>query len=249
MKDLKTYNHFFYKNQLLESKNSAKYIVPIINDWFQPKSIIDVGCGVGAWLDIWKNSKNGVEVMGIDAGFVERSLLLIDVSNEFIEADLNNKLPKLKKYDLAMCLEVAEHLDENRADSFVEDLTSLSDIVLFSAAIPGQEGTQHINEKFLKYWIDKFNQNGYKCFDVIRPMIWEVDSISWWFRQNIVLFVKNGTNIKTDLSNMQTFNCFDLVHKELLIHKTNRCNSLLNLKKIENRYVPRILNKIIRKLI
>lgn len=249
MKDLKTYNNFFYEKQLLESRNSAKYIVPIINDWFQPKSIIDIGCGVGAWLDIWKKCKNGIEVKGIDADFVDKSLLLIDVSNEFIEADLNKKLPKLKKYDLAMCLEVAEHLEGKRADSFIEELTGLSDIVVFSAAIPGQEGTQHINEQFLKYWIDKFNQNGYKCYDVIRPMIWEVDSISWWFRQNIVLFVKNGTNIKSDLSNMKTFHCLDLVHKELLIHKTNRCDSLVSIQKTEKRYIPRILKKIIRKLI
>lgn len=249
MKDLKTYNNFFYENQLLESRNSAKYIVPIIKDWFQPNSIIDVGCGVGAWLDIWKNCKKGVEVKGIDADFVDKSLLLIDDSNEFIEADLNKKLPKLKKYDLAMCLEVAEHLDEKRADSFIEDLTDLSDIILFSAAIPGQEGTRHINEQFLKYWIDKFNHNGYDCYDVIRPMIWEVETIPWWYRQNIVLFIKNGALIKTDLTDKPTFNCFDLVHKELLLHKIYRYDSLVKFKKTESRLIPKILKKIIRKLI
>jgi hypothetical protein len=249
MKDLNTYNHFFYESQLLQSRNSAKYIVPIINDWFQPKSVIDIGCGVGAWLDIWKNCENKIEVKGIDADFVNKSLLLINVSNEFIEADLNVKLPKLKKYDLAMCLEVAEHLDEKRAESFIEDLTGLSDVVVFSAAIPGQEGTQHINEQFLKYWIDKFNQNNYKCYDIIRPIIWDEDTISWWFRQNMVLFVKNGTTIKKDLSNMQTFNCFDLVQKELLIHKTSKYDNLVNSKKIKKKYIPRILKKVISKFI
>lgn len=248
MKDLKTYNRFFYENQLLESRNSAKYIVPIIKDWFEPNSIIDVGCGVGSWLDVWKNCKKGIEVTGIDADFVDKSLLLIDVSNEFIGADLNKNLPKLKKHDLAMCLEVAEHLDEKRADSFIEELTGLSNTILFSAAIPGQEGTQHINEQFIKYWIDKFNHNGYICYDVIRPMIWEVETISWWFRQNIVLFVKAGTILKTDLSNMQTFNCFDIIHKELLLHKINKYDSLANSKKRENSYILRILNKFISKL-
>jgi SAM-dependent methyltransferase len=248
MKKLKTYNRFFYENQLIESRNSAKYIVPIIKEWFEPNSIIDVGCGVGSWLDVWKNCKNGIEVTGIDTDFVDKSLLLIDVFNEYIEADLNKKIPKTKKYDLAMCLEVAEHLDEKRADSFIEDLTDLSDIILFSAAIPGQEGTQHINEQFLKYWINKFNHNGYICYDVIRPIIWEVDTISWWFRQNIVLFVKDGTIIKKDLSNMQTFNCYDLVHKELLIHKINSYDSLTSFKNTKKSYTLRILKKIIDKL-
>ena len=159
MKDVNTYNHKFYNSQLTQSRNSASYIVPIINNWFKPKTIIDIGCGIGAWLEIWKHQSNVHEIKGLDAQFVNKSLMRIDLDTEFIEVDLNNKLPELKRYDLVTCLEVAEHLEESRADSFVEDLTNLSNIVLFSAAIPGQEGTQHINEQYLGYWIEKFKQN------------------------------------------------------------------------------------------
>ncbi|MCC8358513.1 class I SAM-dependent methyltransferase [Salinimicrobium sediminilitoris] len=243
MSDLKTYNHLFYQNQVLESTNSAKHIVPLINEWFLPKSIIDVGCGVGSWLNIWKNCKNVIEVKGVDAHFVDKSLFLIDDLNEFIEADLNKNLPHLKKFDVAMCLEVAEHLDEKRAVSFIKDLTDLSDVIVFSAAIPGQEGTNHVNEQFLKYWVEKFNKYDYKCYDVIRPLIWEVETISWWFRQNIVLFIKEGATLEIDLSNMQTFNCFDLVRKELLIHKIDKYNELVNLNKKKNTSITRILKK------
>ena len=249
MKDLNTYSQFFYESQLLESRNSAKYIVPIINEWFQPKSVIDVGCGVGAWLEVWKGCENCQEIKGIDADFVDKSLLLINASHEFMEADLNDRLPKLKKYDLATCLEVAEHLDEKRADSFIEDLTGLSDVILFSAAIPGQEGTKHINEQFLHYWIVKFNKLDYQCYDVIRPIIWDVEEISWWFRQNMVLFVKNETNTNVELSTMQSFKCFDLVQKELFIYKTKKFDTLLHSIKNKKKNIPKIFKKIIRKFI
>ncbi|MCG9793910.1 class I SAM-dependent methyltransferase [Flavobacterium algicola] len=247
MKDLDSYSNQFYQNQLLESVSSAEVVVPLINKLCSPKSIIDVGCGVGAWLDVWKRCVNVTKVTGIDADFIDKSLLILDLDTEFEEVDLSKKLPSYKKYDLAICLEVAEHLEEKRASSFVQDLTNLSDIVLFSAAIPGQEGTQHINEQFLKYWITEFSKNDYNCLDVVRPMIWDNDSVSWWFRQNMVLFVRNGTVLKDDIYKMQTFNCFDLVHKELLIHKTNKENNFIKDTVTSGNYVAALVKKILRK--
>ncbi len=224
----KNYNRQFYNSQLTQSGSSANYIVPIINSWFKPKTVVDVGCGVGAWLEVWKIQSNICEIKGLDARFIDKSLMRIDIENEFIESDLNNELPKLKRFDLAMCLEVAEHLEEKRANTFVEDLTKLSDIIVFSAAIPGQEGTQHINEQFLKYWISKFSHHNYKCFDVLRPIIWDVDTVAWWFRQNIVVFVRDEASLEIDLNAKQSFNCFDLVQKDLLQHKDNEYKKLLN---------------------
>lgn len=245
MKEVKTYNHKFYNDQLIQSRNSASYIVPIINNWFEPKNVVDIGCGIGAWLEIWKNQSNVKEVNGVDAKFVDKSLMRIDVESEFIEADLNTKIPKLKSYDLAMCLEVAEHLEESRANSFVEDLTKLSNVILFSAAIPGQEGTHHINEQYIGYWIEKFEQNNFKCYDVVRPLIWNVDSIAWWFRQNTVIFVKTDDELKVNLDSMQSFNCFDLVQKDLLKHKDNKY--LKHVTKINS--TKKIVKKIIKKII
>lgn len=246
MKNLDTYSRKFYQNQLTESRNSARYILPIINQWFKPKSVIDVGCGVGAWLKTWREFNTAIDIIGLDSSFVDKAQMLIDTEKEFLETDLNNALPKLKKYDLAMSLEVAEHLEERRASTFIEDLTKLSDIVVFSAAIPGQEGTQHINEQFLGYWIDKFEKNNYKCYDIIRPLIWDKDTIAWWFRQNMVVFVNKSIETKIDLSALQSFNCNDLVQKELLIYKTKKYKTLEKHKN-ENLGFKTILKKIIQK--
>jgi SAM-dependent methyltransferase len=247
MQDLKTYSHKFYTKQLAESSNSAKYLVPIINSWFKPKTVIDVGCGVGAWLEVWKRQDNVTEVIGIDAQFVDKTLMRVDMGSEFIETDLNEKLPQLKRFDLAMCLEVAEHLEENRAKTFVEDLTKLSNIVLFSAAIPGQEGTKHINEQYLNYWVEKFKEHNFKCYDVVRPLIWDVQSVAWWFRQNTVLFVNDSEKLNIDLGTMQSFNCFDLIQKDLLRHKERKYYKLLSRTNKTKIPLYKLIKKVLRK--
>ncbi|MEM6517246.1 MAG: methyltransferase domain-containing protein [Bacteroidota bacterium] len=215
-------------------------IVPIVNQWFRPENVIDVGCGVGAWLEVWKEQPNILEVMGLDARFVHSEFMRVDIDNEFVEVDLNESLPKLKRFDIAVCLEVAEHLKPERAESFVQDLTTLSNIILFSAAIPGQEGTQHINEQFLGYWIKIFLNHGYDCYDVIRPIIWNNKSVAWWFRQNTVLFIKNTLDLDLDLDSMQSFNGFDMVQKDLLKYKERKYYKLVNRKNKVRRVISRI---------
>lgn len=101
-----------------------------------------------------------------------------------------------KPFELAQSLEVAEHLYQEYAPNFVKLLTSLSDVVLFSAAIPYQGGVHHVNEQPPAYWAELFAKEGYVCIDCLRERIWEDDSISTWYRQNIMIFVHES---KTDL--------------------------------------------------
>lgn len=68
------YNTDFYKTQMNGSKASARQIVPIVMELIQPKSVIDVGCGVGTWLAVF--AENGVkDFRGIDGSWVNKSLL------------------------------------------------------------------------------------------------------------------------------------------------------------------------------
>ena len=101
-----------------------------------------------------------------------------------------NDLAMLSKpFELAQSLEVAEHLDHIFAANFVKLLTSLADVVLFSAAIPYQGGVCHINEQPPAYWAELFAKQGYVCLDFLRPSIWGDESVLWWYRQNLLVFV------------------------------------------------------------
>ena len=124
---------------------------------------------------------------GVDGSYVGKTCG--SWAANFIERDLSQRITIDSKYDLACCLEVAEHLPPERAGSFVEDLTKLAPVVLFSAAIPGQGGDNHVNEMWQHHWARLFAKNGFRAVDYVRPMIWSMVELQTCYRQNILLYV------------------------------------------------------------
>ena len=181
------YTTTFYEKQSDGSARSAARIVPVVLDLVPGiQSVVDVGCGVGTFLEQFRS--HGVAwTQGIDGDYVDREMLRID-QDRFEARDLSQPLSFDRRFDLAISLEVAEHLPPGRALSFVDDLTRLSDLVLFSAAIPGQGGTHHVNEQWQDYWAGRFRDVGYSSIDAIRHQIWDLDDVESWYRQNTILY-------------------------------------------------------------
>jgi SAM-dependent methyltransferase len=178
--------HHYNENHL---PTSAKEIVPIVMDLVSPNSVVDVGCGLGQWLGVF-NEYGVKKNHGIDGGHVLKEKMFIS-EDYFEEYRLENsdRYEVLEKFDLAICLEVAEHLDEKCSNGIVKMLTSLSDIVLFSAAIIGQTGENHLNEQNPDFWVKKFSERGFVFIDPFRKAIWRNENINWWYRQNLYLVV------------------------------------------------------------
>ena len=184
------YSADFFLHRAAGSSKSAQVVVPLVLSELKVGSVVDVGCGTGTWTAEFL--ANGVtDVTGIDGDYIDRSTLLIPASR-FDSHDLNRRIDFDRTFDLAVCLEVAEHLPASRAAGLASDLTRLAPCVLFSAAIPGQLGTKHINEQPLQYWVKLFSQLGYTCSDSIRHVIWDNEDVDWWYRQNIVYFAREG---------------------------------------------------------
>src|SRR5690349_14919079 len=140
--DNQIYDNSFYTRISDWSLKSANIIVPLIIDYFHPKSVIDIGCGDGTWLSVF--SQYGVvDILGVDGDYVEREVLKIP-KERFISCNLDFPLSLNQRFDLAICLEVAEHLKENSSAILVDSIVSLSDIIVFSAAVPFQPGDNHI---------------------------------------------------------------------------------------------------------
>jgi len=169
------------------SRESAAVVVPRIVDAVAPGSVVDVGCGLGAWLAVF--SEHGVrDVVGIDGPWIDRTTLEIDAAY-FQVADLHEPLVLGRRFELALCLEVAQLLDPTLAKQLVRSLTALSDTVVFSAAIPGQGGLGHVNEQWPSYWADLFAERSYIATDPFRLHIWEEPNVKWWFAQNTICLV------------------------------------------------------------
>ncbi len=181
-----TYDSAYFDTQVQGALRSARAVVPVLLELMQPASVLDVGCGRGAWLRAF--SECGVkEARGVDGDYIERDKLLVP-PDHFTPLDLHHPQRLSGRYDLSVCLEVAEHLPSSVAPRLVEALTGRAPVVLFSAAVPGQTGADHLNEQWPAYWDGLFAQRSYRLLDVLRPRLYGDARIDWWYRQNAVLY-------------------------------------------------------------
>jgi SAM-dependent methyltransferase len=186
MKEAQVYTSEFFQNHHSDTNLSAMAVTPLVLELYRPGSVVDVGCGLGGWLAVFQ--AYGVEdILGIDGDYIDRNIL--DIPPEHFKAiDISRPFTLDRTYDLVICLEVAEHLAPEHATDFVESLTRLAPVILFSAAIPLQGGTNHLNEQWPDYWAQKFRARGFLPIDAIRKKTWGRDDIPVWYRQNILLF-------------------------------------------------------------
>lgn len=211
------YDASFFDKRAGTVLNSANAVIPVLIEFYKPHSVVDVGCGIGVWLSAWE--KFGVnDILGIDGNYIDRNQLRIS-PDKFLAADLENKIEIGKKFDLAMSLEVAEHISPSAAKYFVATLCNLSDLVLFSAAIPGQPGVLHVNEQYPQYWVDHFTSMGYSSYDVLRERIWLNTAINAYYRQNMMFFVKDGSKNNYPAITGKQKKVLPLVHPDYLEEK------------------------------
>jgi SAM-dependent methyltransferase len=184
------YDARFFDSIDQSSARSARIIVPILCDVVQADRVLDVGCGRGHWLLAFKENGSS-KIRGIDGPYVDESDLVIDRSS-FTATDLSKPLDIKEEFDVALCLEVAEHLPRSAGRPLISALTQAAPVVVFSAAVPGQGGTNHVNEQWPAYWERLFAQYDYARLDPIRRHVASDERVAPWYRQNIMVYVANA---------------------------------------------------------
>lgn len=223
------YNDEFYASQSPGSLKSAQKVLRSFSSKFEFESVVDVGCGVGTWLAAAKEI-GAKRLLGVDGSYVNLKSLRVPES-DFIGVDIEStNLSDLaderlsNKFDLAISLEVAEHLSFARSESFVRDLSNLADVILFSAAIPFQGGENHLNEQWPEFWAVLFRANGYECYDFLRDEFWHDPEVAWWYAQNILVFARKGKLVDlkprtASLSRVHPLNYLDQITKWFHTHR------------------------------
>jgi SAM-dependent methyltransferase len=212
------YDFSWHQRHSEKTRCSAEAALSILLDIFNPKDILDVGCGDGIWLKK-ANDLGFVELKGVDGIWTDKSKLLIPAENVVI-SDLEKSFDLAHRFDIAISLEVAEHISNKSSDIMVDNLVRHSDVLLFGAAIPYQGGFRHINEMWQSWWAGKFADRGYRCFDVIRPQIWHNADVHFWYKQNTLVYV--NTNRKDRIKSFEDYIAsrslsnypLDIVHPE-----------------------------------
>ncbi|HWG56613.1 MAG TPA: methyltransferase domain-containing protein [Gaiellaceae bacterium] len=185
------YATYDYEQWLAGSTESARIAVPLLLDAIPARSVVDVGCGLGQWLIVFK--EHGVEdVRGYDGPWIDRSRLLV-APGEFAGHDLREPLAVDRRFGLAICLEVVHVLEPEHAEPTIRALTELADVVVFSAGIPGQGGSTQLNEQWPAYWVELFGRFGYVASDPFRTRLWNEPDLKWWFAQNMLAYAKPET--------------------------------------------------------
>lgn len=198
--DAKTLYKGLHKGHLAQDArrtHSARVIADICLKTLKPHTVIDVGCGVGHLLAQFEAS--GIKVLGLEGDWLDPSDAVCR-PDAIQPCDLERPFSRDERFDLAICLEVAEHLEPSRAGGLIADLCKLSDTVIFSAAIEGQGGTGHKNERWQDYWAALFELEGYRFYDLFRPMLWPDPDVYDWFKQNMMLFVRDNRKVPAQLA-------------------------------------------------
>ena len=225
------YSGNFYSLRHQETSYAADRILSILlRQVPNIRSAVDVGCGVGTFLSTL--TKHGIEdILGLEGDWVDHDMLVIPRGN-FQTANLRTPPELGKRYDLAICLEVAEHLPAEDAERFISWLCGLSDLILFSAAVPGQGGVAHLNEAWQSYWAKLFAERDFYPVDIIRPQIWNDQAIPFWYRQNILIYAKEGGRLSPKSGGIFPL---DLVHPELFLMRTKASSQLGLFKRLFRR--------------
>lgn len=180
------YDNAFFDWVDATARRSAGVVVPLVAAATGARSVADVGCGRGIWLAAWQ--AHGItDIVGFDGDYVDRSRLAIDPTL-FRPTDLTRAWSGGRRFDLAQSLEVAEHLPASVGPAFVSQLCALADIVVFSAAQPGQGGENHINERHPSYWAGLFATHGFAPYDCIRPQVRSDATVDPWYRFNTIIY-------------------------------------------------------------
>ena len=215
----------YIHEERVHNSDAPNEIVPVLIDIFHPRNVLDIGCGIGTFLARFKSA--GVDVFGIDGPWVNKEMLYRNINqNEFKEQDLSKPFNLNTKFDLVLSLEVAEHIEPAYADTFVKNLVSAGNVIIFSAAVPDQGGQNHVNEQWLSYWKEKFMQHDYIVHDVLKPYFWNNPHVFFWYKQNMVVVAhKNHVFENTMHENPLE----DVVHKEMFAFRIKQLNQELEM--------------------
>jgi hypothetical protein len=178
-----------------------------------PSSLVDFGGGAGSWC-VAAQQLGVDQVLLVDQCPSSQVIKSLNNSHNFLWCELDKGIPSVGSYDIAISIEVVEHLPDAQGRSLIGRLTETSNIVLFAAAIPGQGGIGHINEQLHEYWHNLFLSYGFTCHDILRWRLITNQKLPWWIRQNI--FVYSNASYPSLTHHYNHLNDLELIHPDNL---------------------------------
>jgi len=207
------YSDSFFREIASNSKIGAQRILPLLWTQLRPRSVVELGCGTGEWL-LEAQRLGADRVFGLDGAWVPADRLVIPAKDfNAVDLERDELATPSERYDLAICLEVLEHVAEEHCDRLIAWLCRQAPAVLFSAAIPWQPGTSHINSAWQSAWARKFAAQDFLVYDFIRTALWSDKEIPYYYRQNIFIAAEPNHEALREMRPVDP-SALDVVHPE-----------------------------------
>jgi hypothetical protein len=189
------YSESFYSSVGSRASIAASIVMGSVKQWYSPSSIVDYGAGPGVWsIEAAKVFPNAsVLALDYEAATIFSEEFESKRPKNLITLELNFEEEKsipVVNLDMAICVEVLEHLSEEAANRVFNSICSTAGIVIFSAAVPGQGGTGHINEKPKNYWVSRFVENDFLVFDTFAQNL-QHPQVPDYYRNNCFLAINS----------------------------------------------------------
>jgi SAM-dependent methyltransferase len=178
------YDDWYYDKIDREAPALYQRLADAVLDLRSPASVVDVGCGTGIILA--RFAQAGVRIVGIEGS--RAAIRRSDVRNDIVRANLEHGVPLLGRFDVAFCIEVAEHLSPGSAMPLVEGLTTMSDVVIFTASQGG--GMGHLTVRPKSYWRELFATYGFEESRLTADLLDAIADIPepWYVHENLMAF-------------------------------------------------------------
>lgn len=157
------YTSKYYNRHLESYRKWENEVGRSIVKTLQPQSILDIGCGVGSYLEgaLQYGCK---DILGLDVSFeTAKEFLTPEISPYIKYGDATKPLDLNRKFKCVMSFETGEHIESDKTGVFIDNLCKHSSkYIILTAAPPGQAGTGHINLREKKFWISEVTKRNFK---------------------------------------------------------------------------------------
>ena len=129
---------------------------------YKIQSVVDFGCGLGFYIEGIRRTGLATKLLGFEISYDNAKNYMPTEIKPYVQR--GNVMDRIDcgTFDLSISIEVAEHILPEKSDVLVDNIASASSqYIFFSAAVPGQGGTCHINEQPHSFWIEKIEKKGF----------------------------------------------------------------------------------------
>jgi SAM-dependent methyltransferase len=193
------YNPLLFLYFFGRSLSDAPGVIRVLESAFpEARRYLDVGAGSGGFAAQVKRAGHSIvacEYNWMGRWFTER----LGVESHAFDLSHADPAPGVKgRFDIAYSFEVAEHLPRELGVRLVEFMGMHADIVVFTAAVPGQGGMGHINEQSPDYWIQRFRDTGLELDDAVTARVrsgFQREAVADWFGSNAIVLRRSSPEI------------------------------------------------------